>query len=142
MTADDWRQQANCLGTAVNLFFPEQGASTHDAVWAKAICAACPVRTECLDANIDEKWGIWGGMSERERRKERRRRAGFAEENEPPAQPRKRIRSAPMQPCGTRAAFRRHYLAGETPCGPCREANAEYQRAYRSEYRRNKEANS
>ena len=137
MTADDWRQQANCLGTSVNLFFPEQGASL-DAVWAKAICAACPVRQKCLDANLHETVGIWGGMSEEERRKERRRRAGFAEDA--PAQPRKRIRSAPMQPCGTRAAFRRHYLAGETPCGPCREANAEYQRAYRSEYRRNKEA--
>jgi len=135
MSADDWRQQANCLGTSVNLFFPARGANL-DAVWAKAICAACPVRDECLNANLHETVGIWGGMSEEECRKERRRRAGFAEDV-PPPQPRKRIRSAPMQPCGTHAAFRRHYLAGETPCGPCREANAAYQRAYR---KRNKEA--
>ena len=139
MTADDWRTRAECLGMSVNLFFPARGANL-DAVWAKAICAACPVRQKCLDANLHETVGIWGGMSEEERRKERRRRAGFAEDA-PPAQPRKRIRSAPMQPCGTRAAAIRHRLADETPCEPCRIADAEYQRAYRSEYRkRNKEA--
>ena len=139
MSANDWRQQANCLDTPVDLFFPTLG-DNGTAAAAKKICAACPVRAECLNANLHETVGIWGGMSEEERRKERRRRAGFAEDA-PPAQPRKRIRTAPMQPCGTRSAAIRHRLAGEPVCEPYRKASAEYQRAYRGEYRkRNKDA--
>jgi WhiB family redox-sensing transcriptional regulator len=69
-----WQDQASCLGMDPDLFFPERGASTRDA---KAICAACPVRVECLEFALSngEKFGIWGGMSERERRRVRRMRA-------------------------------------------------------------------
>jgi WhiB family redox-sensing transcriptional regulator len=69
-----WQDQASCLGMDPDLFFPERGASTREA---KAICAACPVRVDCLEyalANA-EKFGIWGGLSERERRRIRRMRA-------------------------------------------------------------------
>jgi WhiB family redox-sensing transcriptional regulator len=56
-----------------DLFFPERGQSCTEA---KAICAGCPVRTECLDFAIVscEQFGIWGGTSERERRRIRRQR--------------------------------------------------------------------
>jgi WhiB family redox-sensing transcriptional regulator len=69
-----WQDQASCLGMDPDLFFPERGASTRDA---KAICAACPVRVDCLEYALanGEKFGIWGGMSERERRRVRRLRA-------------------------------------------------------------------
>lgn len=68
-----WQDYANCRGADADLFFPERGASTRKA---KAICAECDVRAECLDYAIEigEKFGIWGGMSERERRKVRRDR--------------------------------------------------------------------
>jgi len=68
-----WQDYANCRGADADLFFPERGASTRRA---KAICAACEVRGKCLDFAIDygEKFGIWGGMSERERRRVRRER--------------------------------------------------------------------
>ena len=68
-----WQDYANCRGADADLFFPERGASTRKA---KAICAACDVRQECLDYAITsgEKFGIWGGMSERERRRVRRQR--------------------------------------------------------------------
>lgn len=68
-----WQDYANCRGADADLFFPERGASTRKA---KAICAECEVKAECLDYAIDigEKFGIWGGMSERERRKVRRDR--------------------------------------------------------------------
>lgn len=68
-----WQENANCMGVDPDLFFPERGASTREA---KAVCAACTVRVECLEyalANA-EKFGIWGGMSERERRRIRRLR--------------------------------------------------------------------
>jgi WhiB family redox-sensing transcriptional regulator len=68
-----WQDYANCRGADADLFFPERGASTRKA---KAICGECQVRAQCLDFAIDigEKFGIWGGMSERERRKVRRDR--------------------------------------------------------------------
>jgi WhiB family redox-sensing transcriptional regulator len=63
-----WQDQANCLGVDPDLFFPERGASTREAK---------EVRDECLEYALanGEKFGIWGGLSERERRKLRRQRA-------------------------------------------------------------------
>jgi WhiB family redox-sensing transcriptional regulator len=68
-----WQDEANCKGANADLFFPERGASTRAA---KAICGECLVRAECLEFAITtgEKFGIWGGMSERERRRVRRER--------------------------------------------------------------------
>lgn len=75
MNADrDWQERANCLGVEPDLFFPERGASTKEA---KTVCHGCEVRLECLDYALrhGEKFGIWGGQSERERRRIRRQRA-------------------------------------------------------------------
>ncbi|MBM3695366.1 MAG: WhiB family transcriptional regulator [Actinobacteria bacterium] len=68
-----WHDRANCQGANADLFFPERGASTRAA---KAICRECQVRGECLDFALrsGEKFGIWGGLSERERRRVRRER--------------------------------------------------------------------
>ena len=69
-----WQAQANCLGVDPDLFFPERGASTREA---KAVCRGCVVREDCLEYALlnGEKFGIWGGLSERERRRIRRQRA-------------------------------------------------------------------
>jgi WhiB family redox-sensing transcriptional regulator len=69
-----WQERANCLGVDPDLFFPERGASTREA---KSVCRSCEVRLECLEyaLNHGEKFGIWGGLSERERRRVRRERA-------------------------------------------------------------------
>ena len=69
-----WQQYANCLGVDPDLFFPERGASTREA---KEVCRGCVVREDCLEYAIthSEKFGIWGGLSERERRRIRRERA-------------------------------------------------------------------
>ena len=68
-----WQGQANCLGVDPDLFFPERGASTREA---KGVCRGCVVREECLEYALvnGEKFGIWGGLSERERRRIRRQR--------------------------------------------------------------------
>ena len=62
-----WRQQAACYGTDLNLFFPERGQS---AGAARQVCARCPVRQPCLEYALSNRItsGIWGGMTERERR--------------------------------------------------------------------------
>jgi len=69
-----WQSRANCMGVDPDLFFPERGASTREA---KEVCRGCVVKDDCLDYALDngEKFGIWGGMSERERRRLRRARA-------------------------------------------------------------------
>ena len=68
-----WQDFANCRGADPDLFFPKRGASTRQA---KSICRECSVMEECLEFAIvsSEKFGIWGAMSERERRKIRRER--------------------------------------------------------------------
>lgn len=67
-----WQQQGACRGLDPNMFFPGQGESTLEA---KQVCWGCPVRTECLAYAQEnhEAFGIWGGESERARRRERRR---------------------------------------------------------------------
>jgi WhiB family redox-sensing transcriptional regulator len=69
----EWQDGANCKGANADLFFPERGASTRTA---KGICRECSVRADCLEFAITtgEKFGIWGGMSERERRRVRKER--------------------------------------------------------------------
>ena len=70
----EWTASANCAGADPDVWYPEKGGG--DSPWAKRICMACEVRTECLDAALEraEQWGIWGGMTRHERRAERRRR--------------------------------------------------------------------
>ncbi len=72
--AESWQAFANCLGVDPDLFFPERGASTKEA---KQVCQGCVVREDCLEYALanGEKFGIWGGLSERERRRIRRQRA-------------------------------------------------------------------
>jgi WhiB family redox-sensing transcriptional regulator len=69
-----WQRQANCMGVDPDLFFPERGASTREA---KEVCRGCVVQEDCLEYALvhSEKFGIWGGLSERERRRIRRSRA-------------------------------------------------------------------
>ena len=70
---NDWRDQAACIEYAHSVeFFPARGESTRDA---KAVCSTCPVRPQCLEYALqwDHLCGVWGGMSERERRQVRRR---------------------------------------------------------------------
>lgn len=80
-----WKSKGNCRGCDPDLFFPQRGQSTKEA---KAICNGtgefdvCPVKEQCLDWAVEqnEKFGIWGGKSERERRVIRRiRKTGSAE---------------------------------------------------------------
>ncbi|TXG92590.1 WhiB family transcriptional regulator [Rhodococcus rhodnii] len=68
---DQWQERALCAQTDPEAFFPEKGGSTREA---KRICQGCEVRDECLDYALanDERFGIWGGLSERERRRLKR----------------------------------------------------------------------
>jgi WhiB family transcriptional regulator, redox-sensing transcriptional regulator len=64
----EWQENALCAQTDPEAFFPEKGGSTREA---KRVCMSCEVRVQCLDYALekDERFGIWGGLSERERRR-------------------------------------------------------------------------
>lgn len=68
---EEWKQRAACRGLDVSLFFPERGGVSREA---KDVCATCPVQPECLDyaLRLGEKYGVYGGYSERGRRNLRR----------------------------------------------------------------------
>lgn len=73
----DWQEAAKCKGRNSEIFYPQRGVPTASA---KSLCKDCRVKQECLEYAIvhDERFGIWGGLSERERKKvirERRRMA-------------------------------------------------------------------
>ena len=67
-----WANVALCQKSSPDELFV-RGAEQHKA---KAVCGACPVRAECLAEALDNQieWGVWGGMTERERRALLRRR--------------------------------------------------------------------
>ena len=110
-TRPDWHADANCRGMDPELFFPGQGESTKEA---KAVCRACDVQVECLLAalNNTEKHGIWGGLSERERRSIRKRKRGGSEPK-------------PIQH-GTIGGYHAHRRRGEEACPDCKHAHAQY----------------
>lgn len=69
-----WQDRGRCAEVDGDLFFPEKGGSTRQA---KQVCRSCEVRAECLEYALehDERFGIWGGFSERERRRLKRQQA-------------------------------------------------------------------
>jgi len=75
----EWMRRANCRGLNPDLFYPRRGESAEEA---KAVCDGCEVRAECLEHALatGEKYGVWGGLAERPRRRLRaaREREGAA----------------------------------------------------------------
>lgn len=71
-----WRIKAACLGEDTELFFPigSTGCALDQTEQAKAVCAVCEVRAECLNWALvnNQQDGVWGGMSEEQRRTLRR----------------------------------------------------------------------
>lgn len=77
MTTPEWMTDALCAQVDPELFFPEKGGSVKEA---KLVCAACPVRSQCLDYAMKggyEITGVWGGTSSFERRNLTTRREPF-----------------------------------------------------------------
>lgn len=65
---EDWRDDAACTGEPTDVFFPPKGAVS----WvAKSICETCPVRLDCASTHLDERHGVWGGLSPRQRQRMR-----------------------------------------------------------------------
>lgn len=109
----DWRDSARCAEVDPDLHFPEKGGSTREA---KRICRGCEVRAECLEYALehDERFGIWGGLSERERRRLKRQQPGAPK---PAPAPIPVVARAERE-----AAIADHLARGEKACPKCRAA--------------------
>lgn len=69
----EWMRRGNCVNESPSLFFPSDGVGVEIA---RKICASCPVKDRCLEYALANRidHGVWGGSSERERRRILRRR--------------------------------------------------------------------
>lgn len=116
--SDDWRKDAACLGVDPDLFFPVRNDVVNVKA-AKAVCAGCPVRDECLEEYLWEEVGVFGGTSAKERRK---------------------LRKGVPRPLsdiahGTRMGYEQERRRGVEPCAACKLAHALYRQAQRSHLR-------
>jgi WhiB family redox-sensing transcriptional regulator len=105
-TPPEWTERAACADTDTSVFFPGDGER---GTAAKKICAECPVIDMCLEyaLSMNDRNGIWGGMSSRERDQIRRRRNPETE----PAH-------------GTERGYRQHRTRGEKACKECLKAKS------------------
>lgn len=126
MIDKDWRYEGLCRQVDPELFFPEKGQDTTKA--AKRVCAECPVLAQCLEQALikGERFGVWGGKTERERRKLRAPAKTGRPRKHAFEPSRQRVdRRFPVE-CGTERGYRRHLADKEPTCGPCRQAHCEY----------------
>ncbi len=128
-----WAARAACQGQDLNLFFSDAEQKVRQA---KAICAACPVRRQCLDEALRSEGasvgaGVFGGLTADERTRLVLARATeqAAAQGQAPPQPRTGGRPAP---CGTRSAYQRHVKKGEPIDEACRAANTTADRRLRT----------
>jgi WhiB family redox-sensing transcriptional regulator len=65
---EPWQDRANCIGTDPEVFFPKIGKRSEEA---QEVCSHCPVTSQCLEyaRSHNERYGVWGGLSEADRKK-------------------------------------------------------------------------
>lgn len=127
---DDWRDHAACLGADAELFFTPDGERGMPRLQrirrAKAVCATCPVTTQCLDDALDHNitFGVWGGLDEEERRTVRRRvnqgQPLHLATTTPPPPTAPKLPPVTRDICGTGPGYRTHTAERERQCQPCR----------------------
>ena len=119
----DWMAHAKCAGldtaTRNRLFFPPQGSNANNVRRAKDICRSCPIEAQCLEYALvnEERFGIWGGKSEKERRVLRAKRSG---------------RPTPTIVHGTLGGYAAHHRHDVPMCEPCRLARKAHALKYRA----------
>jgi WhiB family redox-sensing transcriptional regulator len=113
MSTPQWHEDAACAGIVADLgfdpFYPE--ITGHNYSTAKLICGSCPVIDDCLAYALrNEAHGIWGGLTEEERRKKRQELRIEL------------VKRRPLASCGTTAGYKNHSRHDERPCVDCRVA--------------------
>lgn len=131
----DWHLEAACRAhPEPDLWHGDATGKTGHRMTAraKAVCSTCPVELRCLAVHFFEPHGIWGGMTEDERRALRRGQRTPAPTTTPKTQPKPRRRRtlAPIAH-GTNNGYHAHLKRNEPPCEDCRRAHSDYTTARR-----------
>lgn len=121
---EPWMDEGICAQVDPDLWFPEKGSRTREA---KQVCMGCPVQEKCLKYALErgERFGIWGGYSERERSRMAR---GLPPDRDRPVNPVVAQLVDPSRSDPNAHGYTR-YRRG-CRCGTCQAGNAEYQRLY------------
>lgn len=130
---DTWQTDAACRGMDPDIWFPGQSG---DVKLPKSICATCPVSDPCQDHGLrHEAFGVWGGLTDRQR-KRTRQRLGIRIESYglPPG------RSWSKAGCGTSAGYQRHIREGTPTCTLCKRAHADRKADDKARLRQKREA--
>lgn len=113
--SEPWRHKAACNGQPTNWWFPDT-TGPRNPLTARALnlCRTCEVQTHCLEhaQTKPERYGIWGGLDERQRLGLRARRPVIISH-------------------GTESGYQKHLKYGQPPCQPCRDAHTDRQRRTR-----------
>jgi WhiB family redox-sensing transcriptional regulator len=119
--SESWMARAVCLEFEPDWLYPAPKDKAGVAR-AKKICAGCPVQAECAAYALahEEEFGVWGGLSERERHRILHPR------QDPPPPPHQ-----PRPPCGTRQGYQAHWRRREDACPACKEAERIHQQGRR-----------
>lgn len=125
-SGQDWRDSAACARIDPEVFFPEKRGRN---IYAKAVCAVCPVVDQCLEYALEmernteviARAGVWGGLSVAERSKLLPRRETYVRR--------------PRAGCGSDAGAKAHRRRGEIPCEDCLEAERAATRARQRRFR-------
>jgi WhiB family redox-sensing transcriptional regulator len=116
----EWMESASCAGVDSAIFFVDEGRSV---ARARSVCRACPVRQDCLDYALTngERYGVWGGLTERERCKVVRGQTAPDVTD-----------LACADKCGTTTGYDRHRRVGQGACADCLAAMRERSRLVRA----------
>jgi WhiB family redox-sensing transcriptional regulator len=119
-----WQQRGMCSQVDPELFHPERGAGISNKQ-AKAVCLSCEVQTQCLQYALehDERWGIWGGYTEFERRRLKNPQPRTRRQLNPP--------TLYLPRCGTESGAKDHNSRGEHACTRCKHAATDARRERR-----------
>jgi hypothetical protein len=117
-TNPNWQNKGACRGSERNIWFSQRGENKAIQE-AKRICNTCPIKQKCLEYALywNEQYGIWGGLTVRERRKHR---IG--------TNPGYQLRKYREINHGTHAGYMQHRTRNQRPCPDCIQARNEYQR--------------
>jgi WhiB family redox-sensing transcriptional regulator len=142
--APDWRDDAACRDEDSEAFFASSSTSEGKRLiqHAKAVCSGCLSRDECGQWALETRqaYGMWGGMTEDERKAVLRRRGIRIKDHAPDEPEATTAEVAALRPkvgrpraeCGTPAAYDRHVRNGEPIDAACRKAHAEKTARYRA----------
>lgn len=128
-----WSELAGCRGVDPSIFYPERGETSGAAI---AFCHSCPVEKECLEYALEyEPYGIWGGKSERERKKMKSARSSVSVALRPSSEQGRRRAGSAYQTCVNGHDKAEFWYINPAGGGYCKECHRQRSQQWRNKRR-------